>query len=545
MELCGSAFCAICFMDSQNIIEPGPPRAADGPGAAERPFRQTYMPRRFWIFFAAVCAPLFSSAAISAEEISSAPAFARRFQAENFSSSLVTVTVNGLSVSGFAISEGLIATSAAVFSGYSSAAAPVVRIEALPSGRELHFRGIRAISFLSNLAVLKTRPAPELNAFLDLGGFSPEKMPGEIYIPQTSGGLLQKTRESVPQFVDGKVFYYFLSDAIAGESGQSGLPVISEEGAVIGVVSRAYGNLFQAVSVKELQKLLSLPLSQKPDSAIIRQKIIGLNKLAKKRHLEALYRLALISPAVRGGDRYLLAAASHGHVRAQLHWGLKLLYNDRGQEALSMLRWAARHGHPEAKTALAGMLYRGEGLSPDEIAAFKLYRDAARKGHVTAQTMMGVMLLNGHGVRQNPALARSWLMAAAEKGDSWAGHLLNRHQPAPRGRPFAQTPLDKPVTSSEDRERLIGRPNRHDRFVFVEVSFRGGSGGAAAEEARAKNPGGKNGGESSPEKEFPARLRSKDIKKGGGQKKAAAAEGAAAGKSCHPGLFRKITDSLH
>jgi TPR repeat protein len=70
------------------------------------------------------------------------------------------------------------------------------------------------------------------------------------------------------------------------------------------------------------------------------------------------------------------------------------------------------------------MYARGEGVEPNDSAAFRLFLDAARQGYTGAQIKLGYMYAAGRGTRADSEKAYEWVLRAALAGDERGRDLL-------------------------------------------------------------------------------------------------------------------------
>jgi TPR repeat protein len=90
--------------------------------------------------------------------------------------------------------------------------------------------------------------------------------------------------------------------------------------------------------------------------------------------------------------------------------------------AIELLRVLADRGDAVCQEIVANMYLRGEGVAPDEVAAFNWFRLAAAQGRTDAQFQLGVMYRDGLGAPRDGRLAMHWFQAAADRG---APHAFN------------------------------------------------------------------------------------------------------------------------
>jgi hypothetical protein len=82
----------------------------------------------------------------------------------------------------------------------------------------------------------------------------------------------------------------------------------------------------------------------------------------------------------------------------------------------SLLRTAARSGHPAAANLYGMCLKSGLGVEPSPEKATRMFRVAAEAGLSEGMFSYAKALLKGFGVPQNPKTAYSWFEKAAENG---------------------------------------------------------------------------------------------------------------------------------
>jgi uncharacterized protein len=206
-----------------------------------------------------------------------------------------------------------------------------------------------------------------------------------------------------------------------------------------------------------LRSLLSLPA-----------KFIAKRKRTKKKSDETIYLSqlenlskqewdAILSKDPREAARWIYAAATYGHIDAQLHWAQMLLdgigterdpeaalrwFNiaarSKRADAINMLgrchelgwgtpvdfgeaaehyREAAAKSSDWARFNLGCLLLEGKGVACDVDEAFRLFMSAAEQGHVKSLNMVGRCYENGWGCAQDMAEAVRWFRRSAEAGD--------------------------------------------------------------------------------------------------------------------------------
>jgi len=87
---------------------------------------------------------------------------------------------------------------------------------------------------------------------------------------------------------------------------------------------------------------------------------------------------------------------------------------------VTLWRRLADAGNVTAMTALANVLFQGEGVPRDPGRAAQWYRRAAGIGDAVAQLNLGDMYARGLGVAKDPVEAYFWLGLAAGQGNTWA-----------------------------------------------------------------------------------------------------------------------------
>jgi len=96
------------------------------------------------------------------------------------------------------------------------------------------------------------------------------------------------------------------------------------------------------------------------------------------------------------------------------------------QDSPAELRLKAERGDAASQYRLAGLYYRGEGVSKDMSEAARWFRKAADQGHSEAQFTMGNLCEDGTGTAKNLAEAAGWYRKAADQGLSGAQFNLGR-----------------------------------------------------------------------------------------------------------------------
>lgn len=180
---------------------------------------------------------------------------------------------------------------------------------------------------------------------------------------------------------------------------------------------------------------------------------------------------AILSKDPREAARWIYAAATYGHLDAQLHWGQMLLdgigterdpeaafrwfgiaVRSKRADAINMLgrchqlgwgtpvdfgkaaelyREAAGKSSDWARFNLGCLLLEGKGVARDNDEAFRLFMSAAEQGHVKSLNMVGRCYENGWGCTRDLTEAAQWFRRSAEAGDfrgqySYAQVLIER-----------------------------------------------------------------------------------------------------------------------
>src|SRR6201991_1611131 len=166
---------------------------------------------------------------------------------------------------------------------------------------------------------------------------------------------------------------------------------------------------------------------------------------------------AILSKDPIESARWIYAAATYGHLDAQLHWAQMLLdgigterdpeaafrwfgvaAHSKRADAVNMLgrchelgwgtpvdfgkaaehyREAAAKASDWARFNLGCLLLEGKGVARDTDEAFRLFMSGVEQGHVKSLNMVGRCYENGWGCAQNLAEAIQWFRRSAEAGD--------------------------------------------------------------------------------------------------------------------------------
>jgi hypothetical protein len=121
---------------------------------------------------------------------------------------------------------------------------------------------------------------------------------------------------------------------------------------------------------------------------------------------------------------YIHLAAKHGIPYAQYQFALRLLKQERKDEAVYWLQEARDKGYIQATCHLARILDKGR--TEEKIRGRELLEEAANAGHTMAQYLMGMSLLSGNGQARDVDRAVILLRLAAEGGYVHAQYELGR-----------------------------------------------------------------------------------------------------------------------
>ena len=109
----------------------------------------------------------------------------------------------------------------------------------------------------------------------------------------------------------------------------------------------------------------------------------------------------------------------------------KRLYLSKGDgmteeniRAFKLFLRAAEAGHSEAQYYLGYCYDNGEGVPQDYLDGAKWYCNAAEQGHADAQANLGYCYIEGHGVPQDHVEAVKWYRKAADQGSAMGQNNL-------------------------------------------------------------------------------------------------------------------------
>jgi hypothetical protein len=115
-------------------------------------------------------------------------------------------------------------------------------------------------------------------------------------------------------------------------------------------------------------------------------------------------------------------------------------------------------------------LYRGGGMTQEDIQAFELFYRAAAVGHAQAQFLLSDCYLHGFGVPKDPLTALEWLQKSAESGFAFAQFLFGTYYESGAG-----VPLD--FEKADELFRKAAVQGNADAQCKIGEFYRDGSGG--------------------------------------------------------------------
>jgi hypothetical protein len=359
--------------------------------------------------------------------------------------------------SGFIVSsDGMIITAAHVIDGATSALAR------LQNGEELNVEGVIAIDRARDFAILRVAgfdlPTVPLGNADDLSVGQRVIVIGApidaAYAGTISDGLLAADR-----LIDGT---RTLQISAPTSPGNSGGPVLTEQGQVIGLVvsgitgagaenlnfalpiNYVRGQLSLAVT-RPLQALAEVPLTSGARvtasagatvaCSISAEEFESLNSRVEQGDAAAQNQLGLFyyrGDCVPKDDaevvRWYRLAAEQGLVAAQFNLGV-MYYNGEGVpqdyvETVRLYRLAAEQGIAIAQNSLGNVYAVGQGVPEDDVEAVRWYRLAADQEYAFAQFNLGNMYDRGDGVPEDDVEAVRWYRLAAEQGYAVAQNNL-------------------------------------------------------------------------------------------------------------------------
>jgi len=111
-------------------------------------------------------------------------------------------------------------------------------------------------------------------------------------------------------------------------------------------------------------------------------------------------------------------------IQAWYEQGLRMIAEDKWEEAVIWFSKAAEHGNIDAQNQLADCYEHGYGVDQNPELAIYWYTQAAEQGDAAAQFYLGTFYDEGELVEQNPELAVYWYTQAAERGHGDAQNNL-------------------------------------------------------------------------------------------------------------------------
>lgn len=148
------------------------------------------------------------------------------------------------------------------------------------------------------------------------------------------------------------------------------------------------------------------------------------DELEEARETIAALQLELQQNREKAGSSRLNDAYQHAahdlQNEYQYQHALKLVIDDRFDDALKTMQAAANDGYPRAQSRLGHMYERGLGTDVDYEKAAEWYLKAIENGDITAYARLGYLYERGLGVRQDYSRAAELYKVAAER-DNYHG----------------------------------------------------------------------------------------------------------------------------
>lgn len=233
------------------------------------------------------------------------------------------------------------------------------------------------------------------------------------------------------------------------QGGNSGGPLINENGLVIGVV----------VATVNAQKFLSITgnLPQNINYAIKTRVLLSFldeqhirisPASTKKQTVEAVDRATVLVIAKHGTPLGVASATPVPQVSNKVESPKQASGPEAGlsareakanesfqqgnaayarrdfAQALTNLRTAGDIGHADAQYLLGLMHANGQGVSKDTSEAATWYRKSAEQGNIFSQINLGVLLETGNGIAKDSYAAVGWYRKAAQQGNAIAQNNL-------------------------------------------------------------------------------------------------------------------------
>jgi TPR repeat protein len=240
--------------------------------------------------------------------------------------------------------------------------------------------------------------------------------------PKVTNGIIS----SLTGLLDDPTFFQITNPL---QPGNSGGPIVSSDGQVVGIASSVLsgkrvaartGLLPQNVNyaVKSNYLLEFLRTIPGLDFAVS-PKPAGDARSAADIIAEAERSLALIIVEKPSGSS-AQAAGSPSEADAFLSLASAMTAYRRGDygAAAATFRQLAEAGNARAQYALAALHHSGRGVERSDAEAAKWYERSAKQGFAAAQASLGSLYLTGRGVPRSYAEAARWLEQAATRGNA-------------------------------------------------------------------------------------------------------------------------------
>jgi len=127
---------------------------------------------------------------------------------------------------------------------------------------------------------------------------------------------------------------------------------------------------------------------------------------------------------IKSSKDRLRIEAEKGDAESQFNLGFLCLYGNQWKridsdekEGMRWVRGSASQGFAQAQDLIGCLLYRGQFLSLDKVAAVGWFHKAAEKGDAYAQSNLGYCYYKGEGVGRDIVEAVLWFRRAAEQGE--------------------------------------------------------------------------------------------------------------------------------
>ena len=317
-------------------------------------------------------------------------------------------------------SDGIIVTAAHVIAGASTA---VVRLQ---NGEELPVEGVIAFDGDKDVAVLRVAgfdlPTVPLGNADDLSIGQRIIVIGAP-IDQALAGTVSDGLLAADRLLDGT---RTLQISAPTSPGNSGGPVLTEQGQVIGLVvsgitTEGAENLNFALPINYVRGQLALAATKA---------LQPLSNESTRTETTARERSAPTATcSMSSGElEAVRSRAEAGDVPSQAELGFLLtggggtLQNCLPQDDSESLRWtrlAADQGNTQAQFSLGLAYSGGNGVPEDRVTAVRWWRLAADQGHAAAQGNLGWAYRYGNGVPEDYVTAYMWYNLAAAQGNEY------------------------------------------------------------------------------------------------------------------------------